>query len=478
MRESSTSSDQLDRIFEEVTAPSKVDEASRYFLHVVREHWKIGLVGALGGGALCLAVLCTKSYEYQADAWFRLAPERVQGQEESGIPDGGVLLRESELPEMTLLGDEVLRRVHARYQHAGRWLKVDAPTFAAQTRDRVSLREQINGEMRMVGTGSTSAGAAELVNLILITYQEGLEEEERAFRRNEVDTLRSTVADQELQLEETEAAIQRLREKNLEFTERYGGPGRGDWRHRLKLQQVSTQLGKLEEDLEAIQELDLDDFLHESNERGLLEGALLDLSTQYFDQLGSVRALNHSGLSSSHTEVLASRRRYELIRRQLEEQAEEFRALLREERESVATTQTELVRDREKLWNGLEALRERETLARARFETISEALSDLRVRQLAAELRMSLPIRVMDHRTFALPPEKQDLSQVAQDLALAPLLGLATGLLSLFGAGWRGKLLPTEVPDSEEFGEADLRKVSPTTEEKAGQENEDVVLVG
>lgn len=304
-------------------------------------------------------------------------------------------------------------------------------------RKRISLEPLEDGRIQLRVEDTRPRRSAVLAENLARAYQGYLEDAERERRRLEVESWKEKVAAAETKLNILRQAIMSFRRMYAEAVEKYGGEKREDWRQALLLNQLNSRIGAMEEREKALTGLEPEEFLKAANRLKVIDQGLADLAAQFVDRGSTVRALDASGLSKDHVEVVASRQRFEDSKKRLEVGIGRFMEKLSEEQRQEKERRTALLTEREETWSLMGDIGKRLEETKSVYEADSAALAQIQTALYAAQLESSLPVRVVEFEDSKGATLEMKGPSLLTDLVLAPVMGLLCGLLMIQVRAWQ-----------------------------------------
>lgn len=405
---------------------------------VLLSHWRTGLLCGLGATVIVLILATARSPRFAGVVDGLVLPQRVDVPKQGPFARQPVTSAELRAHFDAFVQGDGLRQFLRQQNGLGSSGGALSQDYVDQYRGRVSLEPlDATGKVRLRVEDTRPRKAAVSAEKLALSFKTYLEDRERERRRVELEDCRAKVTAAESKLNILRQAILSFRRMHLEAVEKYGGEKREDWRQALFLDQLNARIGSLEERLKALSGLEPDEFLKTANRWKLIDQGLSELATHYIDNGSTVRALDTSGLSKDHVEVVASRGRFEDARKRLEGGISRFLEKMREEERQEKERRAALLAERDETWSLLGEIGKRLEETKEIYESESSALAQLQAKLYAAQLESSLPVLVMDAGEQNSARLELRGPSLVVDVVLAPLMGVLCGLLAVQVQAWR-----------------------------------------
>ena len=401
-------------------------------------HWRSGLLAGLTATILVLMLAMARSPQFAGVIDLLVLPKRVDSPQNG--PFSRQPLQPAELKAQfdAFLNGDGLREFLSKQDCLDLGGGAFAQGLVEAFRKRISLQPlNEEGKVQIRLEDTRPRRAAILTENLVQAYQSYLENAERSRRNSELESWKVKVAAGENKLNVIRQAILSFRRMYLEAVEKYGGEKREDWRQALVLEQANSRIGALEERVKSLSGLEPTEFLKAANRLKLIDQGMADLATQYVDRGGTVKALDASGLSKDHVEVVASHQRFEDSKKRLEVAISRMLEKMNEEVKQEKDRRANLIKEREETWALLGEIGKRLEETKGVYESESATLAQTQASLYAAQLEASLPVHVIEYAESKGAKLQVKGPSLLTDLLLAPVMGLLCALLVMQLRAWQ-----------------------------------------
>lgn len=403
-------------------------------------HWRSGLICALAGTVLVLVLAMARAPQFAGVMDVLVIPRRVNSPQEGPFARQPIPPVELRAQFEDFAAGDGLRQFLSKQDSLDLGGGAFAQGLVDEFRSRISIEPlEEEGKVRLRVEDTWPRRAALLAENLVVAYKGYLEERERERRQSELEAWKEKAAAGESKLNILRQAILSFRRMHVEAVEKYGGEKREEWRQALLLEQINARIGALEERVEALSGLAPEAFLKVANRWKLIDQGLMDLATQYLDQGSTMSALDASGLSKDHVELVASRQRLEESRKRLEAGIARLMGKMRDEVKEEKERRASLLAEREETWALLGEIGTRLEETKSVYDDEAQTLARNQASLYAAQLESSLPVRVIDFDERKGASLEMRGPSILTDLVLAPVMGLLCGLMVIQVRAWQSE---------------------------------------